>query len=364
MTGRYGTIGQVFFVPDDFWPLNTTLYVRDFKGNEPRFVYYFLHLIDWEKFNDKSGVPGVNRNDVHRELVVVPGLDEQKNIAGVLSALDDKIELNWQINETLEAMAQTIFRDWFVDFGPVRRKLAGATNPVEIMGGITADGDHASRLASLFSEQLEDDTLPAGWRQGCASDLIEFNPREPLRSGTVAPYSDMSSLPTRGTVADLPTMRAFGSGTRFRNGDALLARITPCLENGKGAWVDFLGDASPVGWGSTEFIVMRGRRSTPPPFGYLLSRDPDFRQHAIQSMTGTSGRQRAQVESLAAWPIAVVPAAILEAFGALVNPLFARITAAAAESRTLAETRDYLLPRLMSGEVRVAEAQEIVEAAE
>jgi len=81
-------------------------------------------------------------------------------------------------------------------------------------------------------------------------------------------------------------------------------------------------------------------------------------------MTGTSGRQRAQVESLAAWPIAVVPAAILEAFGALVNPLFARITAAAAESRTLAETRDYLLPRLMSGEVRVAEAQEIVEAAE
>ncbi|WP_290484154.1 restriction endonuclease subunit S, partial [Hyphomonas sp. UBA2515] len=106
VTGRYGTIGQVFYIEEDFWPLNTTLYVRDFKGNNPRFIYYFLQGLNWESFNDKSGVPGVNRNDVHRAIVSIADQDTQKAIVGVLSSIDDKIELNRRTNETLEAMAQ------------------------------------------------------------------------------------------------------------------------------------------------------------------------------------------------------------------------------------------------------------------
>lgn len=356
VTGRYGTVGQVFYVQKDFWPLNTALYVRDFRGNNPRFVYYFLHGIDWEKFNDKSGVPGINRNDVHREPVFVPPLDQQTQIVSVLGALDDKIELNRRMNETLEAMAQAIFRDWFVDFGPVRRKLAGATDPAAIMGGLMPDPARATELAGLFPGRFGEDGLPAGWSGGVASDLIEFNPKEPLRRGVLAPYSDMSSLPTRGSCADAPVMREFGSGMRFRNGDALLARITPCLENGKSAFVDMLSEGS-VGWGSTEFIVLRSRQGTPPPLGYLLCRDPEFRAHAIQSMTGTSGRQRAQADSLTGWPMAIPPPTILSAFGDYVVPFFARISANSAENRTLAEARDYLLPRLMSGEVRVGEPE-------
>lgn len=156
-------------------------------------------------------------------------------------------------------------------------------------------------------------------------------------------------------------MRDFGSGMRFRNGDALLARITPCLENGKTAFVDYL-DNGQVGWGSTEFIVMRARSNVPKPLAYLLARDPDFRQHAIRSMTGTSGRQRAQTDVLEAWPMAISPSDVLKAFSDFVKPLFERITASGSENRTLAEARDYLLPRLISGKVTVAEL-ETVEAA-
>lgn len=114
ITGRYGTIGQIFFSTSSYWPLNTTLYVQDFKGNAELFVYYFLKQIDWEKYSDKSAVPGVNRNDVHQEEVKFPPLPEQKTIASVLSSLDNKIDLLHRQNATLEAMAETLFRQWFV----------------------------------------------------------------------------------------------------------------------------------------------------------------------------------------------------------------------------------------------------------
>jgi type I restriction enzyme S subunit len=125
VTGRYGTIGEVFYVEEDFWPLNTTLYVRDFKGNDPRFTYYFLKTIDYLQYSDKAAVPGVNRNHLHTAEISVPeSVTEQRRIASVLSALDDKIQLNHQINQTLEQMAQAIFKSWFVDFEPVKAKIA------------------------------------------------------------------------------------------------------------------------------------------------------------------------------------------------------------------------------------------------
>ncbi|MCK4501641.1 MAG: restriction endonuclease subunit S, partial [Desulfuromonadales bacterium] len=95
VTGRYGTIGEVFFSENDFWPLNTTLYVRDFKGNDEKFIYYFLKTIDYQQYSDKAAVPGVNRNHIHMAVVIVPSsITEQKAIAYILGTLDDKIELN------------------------------------------------------------------------------------------------------------------------------------------------------------------------------------------------------------------------------------------------------------------------------
>ncbi|MGV2980645.1 restriction endonuclease subunit S [Camelimonas sp. ID_303_24] len=283
----------------------------------------------------------------------LPPLAVQRQIVGVLSSLEDKIELNRRMNETLEAMAQAIFRDWFVDFGPVRRKLAGVSEPVPIMGGLTPDPPRAAELAALFPDQLGDDGLPVGWRLGAVGDIIEFNPTEYLSKGAVAPYSDMSSLPTSGSCAEQPTLRAYGSGMKFRNGDAILARITPCLENGKAAFIDFLPDNATIGWGSTEFIVHRAKSGVPKPLAYIFCRDPEYRMHAIQSMIGTSGRQRAQADSLKALPFALPSIDVFAAFGDHIDVSFAKISMNSAENRTLAETRDYLLPRLMSGEVSV-----------
>src|SRR5690554_5489552 len=125
VTGRYGTIGDVFYIEEDFWPLKTTLYVRDFKGNDPRFTYYFLKTIDYLQYSDKAAVPGVNRNHLHMAEISVPkSAEEQRRIASVLACLDDKIEANDTINQTLEQMAQAIFKSWFVDFEPVKVKIA------------------------------------------------------------------------------------------------------------------------------------------------------------------------------------------------------------------------------------------------
>lgn len=103
VTGRYGTIGQVFMANEDFWPLNTTLFVEDFHGNNPRFIYYFLKTLEWDKFTSASAVPGINRNTVHKEVIRLPDIETQEKIALVLTAIDEKLEINNQINDNLAA---------------------------------------------------------------------------------------------------------------------------------------------------------------------------------------------------------------------------------------------------------------------
>ena len=187
-----------------------------------------------------------------------------------------------------------------------------------------------------------------------------MNPREKLPKGSPAPYLDMKALPLNSARADAPIAREFSSGSKFRNGDTLLARITPCLENGKTALVDGLPDGG-VGWGSTEFIVIRAREGVSPGFVYCLSRDPDFRERAEQSMVGSSGRQRVQLDSLANHGFALPPSDVLEAFALQTGPMFSKVSSNGREMDTLAALRDALLPRLMSGELRVRDAETLVE---
>src|SRR5690606_5149392 len=192
------------------------------------------------------------------------------------------------------------------------------------------------------------------------SELIEFNPAEPLRKGTPAPYLDMASLPTSGSWPEPPVTRHFGSGMRFRNGDTLLARITPCLENGKTAFVQCLPDDT-IGWGSTEYIVMRPKAPVPAGYAYLLARNDAFREHAIRSMTGTSGRQRAQGDSVATFKLAAPPSEnVWHSFAMQVTPILESIGSNARTSETLAALRDTLLPKLISGELRVANTAKFI----
>ena len=341
VTGRYGTIGQVFFIKEDFWPLNTTLWVKDFKGNDPLFVSYFLRTIDFLSCSDKSSVPGVNRNDLHRIPARIPPLPEQKRIAHILGTLDDKIEMNRRMNETLEAMARALFKSWFVDFDPVRAKAA--RQKPEGMDDETA---------ALFSSSFVDSELgkiPKGWRAGPMPEFIDIDPARTLRKRTIAPYVEMAKVSTNAPRVLGWINREYSSGSRFTNGDVLLARITPCLENGKTAYVDFMRDGQ-IGWGSTEFIVLRSKPPLPPEYVYILARQDDFRSHAITNMTGTSGRQRVPASCFSHYPMVVPTDAIAERFGKIVRPLFEKIRIADEEAQTLAEIRDALLPKLLSGE--------------
>jgi type I restriction enzyme S subunit len=352
VTGRYGTLGQVFYIREDFWPLNTTLYVRDFKGNDPRFISYFLRSLDFLAYSDKAAVPGLNRNHLHQARVRIPAdVSEQRAIAHILGTLDDKIELNRRMNETLEAMARALFKSWFVDFDPVCAKAEGR------------DPGLPKRIADLFPDSFEDSELgeiPKGWKVVPLPDVIDVNPPRPLHKGDAAPYLDMANMPTRGHSPDEVVDRPFGSGMRFVNGDTLVARITPCLENGKTAFVDFLKSGQ-VGWGSTEYIVLRPKPPLPDEFAYCLARATEFRDFAIQSMTGSSGRQRVPAESLSHFRVAVSTKPIAGLFGRLIKPLFARASAATKEGRALTALRDTLLPKLISGVLRVKDAVQIVE---
>ena len=344
VTGRYGTLGKVFFISEDFWPLNTTLYVRDFKGNDPRFISYFLRSIDLSPYSDKAAVPGLNRNHLHQAQVRFPAeVAEQRTIAQILGTLDDKIELNRQLNESLEELVRAIFKDWFVDFGPVRAKLEGR------------DTGLPEQLAALFPDRLVESELggiPEGWGMVSLPEMIELNPKRVLAKGEVAPYLDMANMPTKGHTPDQIRERPFGSGMRFTNGDTLVARITPCLENGKTAYVDFL-QTGEVGWGSTEYIVMRPRPPLPGEFAYGLARSSGFREFAIRNLTGTSGRQRLPVEVLSQFLLPAPSDRVAKGFERIVRPLLARASQAARESRSLAAVRDALLPKLVLGEVRV-----------
>lgn len=345
---------------------------------DPHYFYYALSQFDFADIAQGTALPYLTVAALSTLTLDVPPISEQRAIAHILGTLDDKIELNRRQNETLEAMARALFKAWFVDFEPVRAKMEGRWQRGQSLPGLPA------HLYDLFPDRLveselgetnspranlddgiggpqgggrESRRIPEGWEWAPASRLIEFNPREALRKGTVAPYLEMSALPTSGSWPEPPVLRPFGSGMRFRNGDTLLARITPCLENGKTAFVQCLPDNA-VGWGSTEFIVMRPRHPVPKEFGYLLARDDAFRAHAIRSMTGTSGRQRVQADSVANFPIAMPSNEDLwQEFARLVSPAFKSIKANAEAVETLAQLRDTLLPKLISGDLRVKDAE-------
>ena len=215
-------------------------------------------------------------------------------------------------------------------------------------------------IAAMFPDRFVDSEVgevPEGWEVKPLPEAININPTRSLRKGEVAPYLNMANMPTKGHTPDTVIDRPFGSGTRFTNGDTLIARITPCLENGKTAYVDFL-EKDTVGWGSTEYIVMRPNPPLPDEFAYCLARSAGFREFAIQSMTGSSGRQRVPVSALSNYRLPLPSGGnIPEVFGEIAKPFFLLASQNAEKSRTLSALRDTLLPKLISGELRLRDRE-------
>lgn len=356
-----GAIGEVGIVPTGNYRrfiLSTSLMKLTCNRDvvSPLYLYYFFRSPNGKhellKRSSTVGTPGIGQplTSLKSIEVSLPELEEQDAVAQILGTLDDKIELNRKMNEKLESMAGALYKSWFVDFDPVHAKAEGR------------DPDLPAPIAALFPDSFEDSELgeiPRGWRRVPLPEIIEVNPSRPLQKGASAPYLDMANMPTQGHSVNNVIQRPFGSGMRFMNGDTLVARITPCLENGKTAFVDFLNDGQ-VGWGSTEYIVLHPKPPIPGEFAYCLARSPEFREFAIQSMTGSSGRQRVPAESLNHLNLASPSRSVAEQFRKFVGPIFARTATAAEENRSLAKLRDLLLPKLISGELRVADAKRII----
>ncbi len=260
--------------------------------------------------------PYLSLSDQRRLRIEVPPIEVQRRAAGILGALDDKIDLSRRMSETLEATALNLFKSWFID--------------------------------------ASDALGPVPWPRVALASLFEINPPRALRRNEPAPYLDMANMPTRGPSPRAISSRLPGSGARFGAGDTLLARITPCLENGKTALVDFLQEDE-CGWGSTEYIVLRPKPPLPEEFAYCLARIPQFVAYAVARMSGSSGRQRVSAAAIGEYVIAAPPPDLAASFGAAAHPLFQRITRLTQESRSLEGIRDSLLPRLLSGELRVSD---------
>ena len=375
--------GRYLFVDNDLdnYVVSTKFMVIEPNANIVLPEFLFLLLISNETTEyfkmiaeSRSGTfPQITFDSVSSLSLNIPNKETQQKILDIITPLDDKIELNTQINQTLEQIAQALFKSWFVDFDPVRAKVQALSDGLnleqaELAAMQAISGKTPEELTALSQiqpecyaelaetakafpcEMMEVDgvEVPKGWEVLNANDVIEFNPKETLKKDTLAYYLDMASLPTQGCSPDLPILRKFTSGTRFRNGDTLFARITPCLENGKTAFIQYLPEGT-VAWGSTEYIVMRTKGIIPKPYSYLLARYESFREYAIRSMTGTSGRQRTQLDIIETYKV-VSPSdnKLWESFSKIINPIFETINSNTNKNITLYNIRDLLLPKLLN----------------
>ena len=294
----------------------------------PQFLYYTMLNRDFYLMADAAAIGAAQRtvslSALRNMKIAVPPINIQEKIVYLLSAYDNLIENNQKQIKLLEEAAQRLYKEWFVDL----RFPGYETTPV-------VDG------------------VPEGWELCRVGDVIEFNPKVPLNKERLKESVPMSALSTTSMVLDVDefTTTFSNSGSKFQNDDTLLARITPCLENGKTAFVAGIeSDEGAVG--STEFIVMRSKGINPY-MVYLLARNDSFRQSAINSMTGSDGRQRAQADKLKALPYLKPTDQIMMLFARYVELMFIQIQKKNEQNVRLRQARDRLLPKLMSGEVEV-----------
>ena len=311
--------------------------LTDFLRNviaAPAFTAYIAPIVTG------VAVPHISPTQIRSYGFRLPPFHIQELIASILSAYDDLIENNTRRIAILEEMAQALYREWFVNF--------------------RFPGHERVRLQDSLVGQI-----PSGWHVRSVPEIIEIDPPTALPRSGNKPFVPMSALSESGMLIDGSKVesRSGNSGAKFRNGDTLLARITPCLENGKTAFVSFLPNPDSVAFGSTEFIVLRSR-TVCPEYTYLLARSEAFRGHAIKSMSGATGRQRAKSECFDRFSVAEPSPAVVQGFHDLCAPIFQQVRVLAEKNGILRQTRDLLLPKLISGELDVSGLAEApVEAA-
>lgn len=294
----------------------------------PAFMYYCMLAREFYLQADSVAIGSAQRTitlgALNNMQLALPPLPIQQRIASILSAYDDLIENNQKQIKLLEEAAQRLYKEWFVDL-----RFPGHEN-VKIVDGV-----------------------PEGWSRTRLDEVIEFNPKVSLTKERIKEFVPMSALSNTAMILDTNeiTYTQSNSGSKFKNDDTIMARITPCLENGKIAFVQELKSEEGA-VGSTEYIVLRSRLLCPS-MVYLLSRMQDFRKYAINNMSGSDGRQRVKVERLMEYEYLKPTNDLVCEFSSKVTPMFKNIKHLSKLNAILREARDRLLPKLMSGEIEV-----------
>lgn len=328
-----GTIGRMAFVTDREATTKTTFQksVAIIKPDKqkvlPRYLYYQLQNCVPQFINSSNGSAQKNlllSTMRTFQIEIEENCEKQEKIANTLFAYDDLIENNQKQIKLLEEAAQRLYKEWFVDL-----RFPGHEN-TKIVDGV-----------------------PEGWNWCKLEDAIQFDPKVTLTKERMKQFIPMSALSTSSMVLDESqfTETTSNSGSKFQNGDTLLARITPCLENGKTAYVSGL-KSSEGAVGSTEYIVMRAKTINAY-MVYLLARTDDFRQSAINSMSGSDGRQRVKSDKLKMLDYLHPTSELVEKFENVEEPIFEKIYRLSKQMQQAKQARDLLLPKLMSGEVEV-----------
>ena len=321
ITGRYGTLGEVFFVEEDFWPLNTSLYVQDFKGNDPRFISYLLRQLNFGTQNAAGAVPGVNRNHLHAIEVRVPPLPVQRRIAGILSAYDDLIENSQRRIRILEGVARALYREWFVEYRfPGHEKLPRVASPL---------GD-----------------IPKGWEVKPLSEVAEVNCAQisPRHAPEEVHYIDIASV-SPGQIDAVTThlfSEAPGRARRIvHHGDVLWSCVRP---NRRSHALVMYPEPDTIA--STGFAVLTAK-AVPYTFLYAATITDEFVGYLTNNASGAA-YPAVTASTFEKAELIVPPPDLLRRFGEVTVPLAEEAHFLGAQIKNLRKTRDLLLPRLLA----------------
>ncbi len=342
VTGRYGTLGDVFYISEDFWPLNTALYVRDFKGNDPRYVAALLRSMNLAQYDGAAAVPGLNRNQLHTVPVRIPSIDVQRVVASILGALDDLIDNNSLRVEVLEEMTRAIYREWFVHFrypGHEKATLAeSALGPiprgwrVQPVAAIASKQRHAVTSgpfgSKLGRKDYRDQGVPvlrgANLRVGGGFDdadlvYVSEEKADELRSSLTGPGDII--ITQRGTLGQVGMIPSHPRFERYILSQSQM-KITTEAEVAEPGFV---------------YAQMRSESTT--------------RRFVAQAIT--AGVPHVNLALLRDFQIVVPPIEVQRMFADTANPLWANARALASQRLSLMALRDFLLPKLVTGEIEI-----------
>lgn len=320
VTGRYGTLGEVYYIEEDYWPLNTALYVIDFKGNHPRFVAYFLRSVLGNYQSDKAAVPGVNRNVLHTLKVRYPDKKTQDGIADILSTYDDLIDNNRRRMALLEEAARQLYSEWFIR--------------------LRFPGHEHTRIANGVPEGWEARTL--GDLCGDVREIVKPEAFEPDM-----PYIGLEHMPRR-SISLSEWGRAdqvSSSKHRFREGEILFGKIRPYFHKVGVAFLD--------GVASSDAIVIRPLEARLQSFVLMTVSSDPFVATTAQTMREGAKMPRADWKQMQTYPAPLPPASLLTSFESVIQSTIQQLKTLTFSNRRLRAARDLLIPRLLSGDIAV-----------